>query len=132
MERSLGWLRQHGFSYVSVDEPQGTPSSVPPVAVATTDLAYVRLHGRNIETWQAKVEHTWERFDWYYSQEELEEWVPRVRALQHDAEEVHVLFNPNRADQAPRGAMLLGSMLDGEGLQADAPPLPLLGPTLGM
>src|SRR5206468_11811222 len=29
-ERTFGFLRARGLAYVSVDEPQGTPASVPP------------------------------------------------------------------------------------------------------
>src|SRR5262249_48848235 len=45
--RVVDLLRRLGLVYVSVDEPQGTPASVPPVAEATTEsLAVVRFHGR--------------------------------------------------------------------------------------
>src|SRR6267143_1153669 len=39
---TLAFLGQHGLSYVAVDEPQGFPSSIPPVAAVTNkDLAIV-------------------------------------------------------------------------------------------
>src|SRR4051812_5043792 len=50
--RTLALLREHRLTYVCVDEPQGTPASVPPVAEVTTDdLAVVRFHGRRTATW---------------------------------------------------------------------------------
>jgi len=114
-ERVLRALRERGLVFVAVDEPQGFPSSVPPVAEATADLAYVRFHGRNREAWERPAGATAERFDWYYSDEELGEWVPRIRHLQERAGEVHILFNTNNWDQGPYNALRLGRLL-GEGL----------------
>jgi uncharacterized protein YecE (DUF72 family) len=44
------WLEGEGLGYVSVDEPD-LPGLVPPIARATGQLGYVRLHGRNKENW---------------------------------------------------------------------------------
>ncbi len=114
-ERTLRWLREHGLTFVCVDEPQGFPSSLPPVAEATSDIAYVRFHGRNAATWERASETSAERFDWYYRDEELQEWVPKVRYLQEQAREVHLVFNTNNRDQGPHNAIRMGRLL-GEGL----------------
>ena len=54
-ERTIRFLADRGIAFVMVDEPQGFKSSVPPVtAVTSKDLAIVRFHGRNAETWEAK------------------------------------------------------------------------------
>ncbi len=44
------WLKEQGLHYVSVDEPD-LRSLVPPIARATGETAYVRLHGRNKVNW---------------------------------------------------------------------------------
>jgi hypothetical protein len=57
-----------------VDEPQGFPSSVSPLADVTGPLAYLRFHGCNVATWEGNVARTSvDRLDWYYSEEELQE-----------------------------------------------------------
>jgi uncharacterized protein YecE (DUF72 family) len=114
-EKRLQWLRDHNLTLVCVDEPQGFASSVPPLAVATTDVAYVRFHGRNGAKWEAKVRSSAERFDWDYRPSELQEWLPKVRELQEQTRELHLLMNTNNATQGPRNAILLGRML-GEGM----------------
>ena len=114
-ERVLRALRALGLVFVAVDEPQGFPSSVPPVAEVTADLAYVRFHGRNRQAWERPSATSAERFDWYYSDEELTEWVPRIRSMQERAGEVHILFNTNNWDQGPYNAIRMGRLL-GEGL----------------
>ena len=109
---TLRLLGDAGLAYVSVDEPQGLPSSTPPLAVATAPLAVVRLHGRNRETWNAKTGAASERFKYLYSEVELQEWVPRVRELAHQAQAVHVLFNNNYEDWGMRNALRMAQLLD--------------------
>jgi uncharacterized protein YecE (DUF72 family) len=111
-ERTLGLLRDNELSFVCVDEPQGFENSVPPVAEATADVALVRFHGRNAANWARRGLSPAERFDWLYSDEELSEWVPRVRRLADRAREVHLLMNNCREDKAVRGARQLQLLLE--------------------
>ena len=122
-DRTIRLLDRHGMSYVCVDEPQGFPSSVPPVDVTTAPLAVLRLHGRNAETWDAKGLTPAERFRYRYSTEELGGLAERVGRLAADSDEVHVLFNNCYRDYGVRNARELGGLLDA-GLQPDAPPDP--------
>ncbi|HLA18800.1 MAG TPA: DUF72 domain-containing protein [Dehalococcoidia bacterium] len=110
-ERTLKLLADNAIPYVCVDEPQGFRSSVPPVVAATAPVALVRMHGRNHETWEKKGIGAAERFDYLYSEEELEEWLPRVRQLAEGAREVHVLMNNCHNDQAVRNARQLADRL---------------------
>ncbi|MGO8683596.1 MAG: DUF72 domain-containing protein [Thermoleophilia bacterium] len=70
---TLTLLRQAGLAYVSVDEPQGFATSTPPLAAATAEIAYVRLHGRNRLTWNRPTSAASERFNYLYSDAELQE-----------------------------------------------------------
>jgi uncharacterized protein YecE (DUF72 family) len=93
-ERTLEFLRAHGLAYVSVDEPQGTHASVPPLAEATSDaVAVVRFHGRRRETWVRRGAGTVERFRYLYSADELREWIPRIHALARKTRDVYVVMN---------------------------------------
>ncbi|MDA8218273.1 MAG: DUF72 domain-containing protein [Dehalococcoidales bacterium] len=108
---TLRFLRDNDLAFVCVDEPQGFASSLPPLAEATADTAYVRFHGRNAATWEARGTSSAERFDWYYKPEEMGEWVPRIRALEEQTKAVHALMNTNRGDQGPANARLLARLL---------------------
>ena len=109
---TLAFLRDHGLVYVSVDEPQGFPSSIPPVAEVTNeDLAVIRFHGRNAENWKKPGLTAAERFDYRYTQQELFEWVPRIRRVAEQAREVHLLMNNCYGDKAVRNAAELSEML---------------------
>jgi uncharacterized protein YecE (DUF72 family) len=82
-------LRAHQIGYVSVDEPQ-LEKMVPPFAVATADIGYVRFHGRNSSSWYSGGS---ERYNYMYSREELLEWSRKIRSLQKGTKKVYAFFN---------------------------------------
>ena len=110
-ERTLDFLKTNSLAMVCVDEPQGFRSSVPPVAVATADLAVVRFHGRNTETWDKKEISVPERFNYLYSQEELAEWASKIRDIASRVTRLHVLFNNCHEDKAVVNAGQMKMML---------------------
>jgi uncharacterized protein YecE (DUF72 family) len=116
-ERTLKFLRDQGLAFVMVDEPQGFKSSVPAVtAVTSPDLAVVRFHGRNAETWEKKGITPAERFRYLYDREELAEWVPRIRQAASEARDTHVLMNNCYANYGTTNAREMADLLAGEDL----------------
>jgi uncharacterized protein YecE (DUF72 family) len=101
-------------SYVIVDEPQGTRSSMPPaVLVPDRRLAVVRFHGRRAETWDARASVE-ERFDYLYDPRELAPWARTVARLAGEVEEVHLVFNNCVSNYAVLGAKGLIALLGHE------------------
>ena len=110
---TLDLLASIGAAYVCVDEPRlDGPTVLPPLTAVTADLAYVRFHGRNAATWNARVDSAAERFKYSYSPEELAEWVEPVRHLQGEAATTYLMFNNCYADYAPKNAQMMLSLLD--------------------
>src|SRR5664280_1887671 len=105
---TLDFLRSYAVPYVSLDMPEGHPSSIPPVLAATADLAVVRFHGHS-DKWTSR--DIYERFGYRYSEQELAEWAPRVRALAEQAGETHVLMNNCYRDYAQTNARQLADLL---------------------
>jgi uncharacterized protein YecE (DUF72 family) len=102
---TLGLLHSLGLSYVCVDEPRlDGPTALPPLTAVTSDLAYVRFHGRNASTWNARVPTAAERFRYLYSEEELAEWMGPLGRLREEANTTYVMFNNCYADYAPHNA----------------------------
>jgi len=113
VRRTLELLDALEATYVCVDEPRlEGPSVLPSLAAVTAATAYVRLHGRNAATWNARVKTAAERFKYDYSLDELREWVEPLRQLQDEATDTYVMFNNCFADYAPRNARQLMSLLD--------------------
>jgi uncharacterized protein YecE (DUF72 family) len=123
-EATFELLEELGLAYVCVDEPQGFASSLPPVVAVTTELAVVRLHGRNADTWETATPTAAERFRYRYRVDELEEWVPRVHELAESATEVHVLMNNCYRDHAVVNAEQMSRLLAGEPPDPDPGPPP--------
>jgi len=111
-EETLQFLRRHELPLVCVDMPQGYKSSVPPLLEATADLAVVRFHGHS-DKWTSKDIH--EKFGYDYSQAELREWAPRLRALADRTETTQVFLNNCYSDYAQRNAATLIDLLDEDG-----------------
>jgi uncharacterized protein YecE (DUF72 family) len=114
-DETLAFLRENGLTYTVVDEPQGFPSSIPPVtAVTNDDLVIVRFHGRNAENWKKPGLTAAERFDYLYSKKELAEWVPKIQEMAEDAAEMHLLMNNCYGDKAVNNAAQLAEMVNGK------------------
>ena len=115
--RHVGWvspptfelLRQLNLGFCSVDQPR-FKSLMPPVAEVTSDTAYVRFHGRNYQKWWRHKE-AWERYDYTYSENELEEWVPKIRQMDEEAETTFLFANNHWRGQAVDTARQLRMLL---------------------
>jgi uncharacterized protein YecE (DUF72 family) len=113
LEQARDLLERNGAAWVCVDAPRiDVASAMPPLALLTSPaLAYVRMHGRNGDTWQGSRTVA-ERFDHSYTDDELDEWLDPVLEMAVEAQEVAVVFNNNSKDNAlvsaARFATLLG------------------------
>jgi len=104
----FGFLRAHEVGWCAVDEPQFR-SLMPPLAEATSQIGYVRFHGRNYKQWWAKDAKR--RYDYLYSTEELMEWVPRIQQLEGETQKVYVFMNNCFQGQAARNAVEIRELL---------------------
>ncbi len=121
-DQTLRFLGDNAIPFVMVDGPQGMRSSIPPiVAVTSPELAIVRFHGRRAETWEARSIPVVERFRYLYSEDQLREWVPRIREAAEATREMHILMNNCYANYASTNARELAAMLDSELADSPAP-----------
>jgi uncharacterized protein YecE (DUF72 family) len=114
--RQLGWVRDSVFAalkelqvgFVCVDEPP-LQDLLPPIAEATSQVGYIRFHGRNRLKWYTG--DTKERYDYLYRDDELKEWLPRVSAIAEKTEKVFLFFNNHRRGQAIANARSMKDFL---------------------
>jgi uncharacterized protein YecE (DUF72 family) len=111
-EKVLDWLSAHDAVFVCVDAPPGDHVPIFPSidAVTSDSLAYMRCHGRNTEGY-LHGRSVAERFDYDYPKDELEEIGGRAQSLEQEAEQVHVMFNNNARELAPKAARALRGIL---------------------
>lgn len=110
-EETFAFLERHGMIYVCVDGPQGFRSSIPPIAANTAEIAEVRFHGRNTETWEKKGITAAQRFRYQYDAAEMEDWLPRIEQLQERTREIHLMMNNCYSDYGIDSARLLAGLL---------------------
>lgn len=115
--RHASWIKKPIFTlleylkvgYVCVDEPD-LPGLVPPVVMATSPTGYLRFHGRNQEKWW-HPKKAYERYNYLYRQEELEEFLPKVAELKKSCSRIYVSFNNHYQGKAFRNAQTFMSLL---------------------
>jgi uncharacterized protein YecE (DUF72 family) len=106
-------LRELDAVYVGVDAPQiGSGTAPPLLAITSPRLCIARFHGRNYKTWYTRGQTSGDRFNYLYRPEELEEWVPAIRAASDEGVPVHVLLNNNRGNYAVVNAFDIAALLN--------------------
>lgn len=111
--RVFDLLRRHQLTYVCVDEPDVATAGVPPLLEVTNEqLAVVRFHGHNKAGWQRRGATVWERFNYLYAPQELEQWARPMRSFAARATEVHAVFNNCVRNYAVLNAKGLATVLE--------------------
>jgi uncharacterized protein YecE (DUF72 family) len=111
--QTLELLRQQRLSFVCLDTP-AAPSIPETPYVTTSDVGYVRLHGRNRQAWFRRATTAAERFKYLYTDAELQDCARRIRQLQN-ACTVYVIFNNCYGDYGVRNAMTMRDLLAASG-----------------
>lgn len=102
--RNLSWinnetwplLEKYHVAYCNVDEPL-----LPPEVHVTTDFAYFRWHGHGESPW----------FDYRYSPDELEPWVPKLKEASSKVKKVFGYFNNHYHGYAVENCLQVLEML---------------------
>lgn len=108
-QETIGFLMDRNIGWVSVDEPDIKGLIRPAVAV-TSEIGYVRFHGRNREKWYNHNE-AYERYDYLYSEEELLEWISRINYIDKHSKTTFVAFNNHFRAQGAKNASMLKRLL---------------------
>jgi uncharacterized protein YecE (DUF72 family) len=103
-------LRDLGMGFCCVDEPR-LKGLMPPVVRATSPIGYVRFHGRNAAKWWHH-EHAYERYDYLYTEDELAEWVPKIRELAAETQTTYLFFNNHYEGKAGQNARMMARLLN--------------------
>ena len=99
------WFAQHEVTFVMVDAPDDPHFMIMPGINVVTNrkLAYLRAHGRNARGY-ISGRSVAERFNYDYSDEEIEEMARRAVNVAKHADELHVIYNNNTSNYAPKAA----------------------------
>jgi uncharacterized protein YecE (DUF72 family) len=104
-------LRERGIGFVNIDQPPTT--GIGPTDRATAPVAYIRLHGRNLDSWFRDDAGVNERYDYLYTADELEPWRDRALRLQRESEQVFVITNNHFEGKAVANGVMLKARIEG-------------------
>lgn len=127
--RHTSWLCDEGMTtiracgaFCNIDQP-ALRDCIGPTAHAHGGYAYVRLHGRNAANWFAEGLPAYERYNYFYSPDELRGWVDRIESMRQAASDVYVFSNNHFRAQGPANALELRFLIEH---RRQAVPTPLL------
>ena len=116
-------LLRHGVAFVNIDQPT-LPGNLHGSDHVTSPVAYFRFHGRNAEKWFGPDTSNEERYNYLYSERELQPWAVRIReaarrvtdlpAVASAKAGVYAILNNHFRGQAVANALQLQAMMSGE------------------
>lgn len=107
--KALSLLKDSNIGFCNVDEPQ-LWGLLPATDICTSETGYIRFHGRNKQSWW-EHENAFERYDYMYKQEELAEWIPRMKNIGEKSKKVFVYFNNHYKGKAAKSALMFAELL---------------------
>ncbi len=108
-EEVFDFLRKNEIGFCAVDQPP-LKGLIPPLAETTSNLGYIRFHGRNKEKWW-QPEHAYQRYDYLYTEQELKEWVPKIKQVVAQTNDQYIFMNNHYKGKAVKNALMLMTLL---------------------
>ena len=116
-EASLRRIADLGFSLAHIDVPSSRDHP-PRTHRSVGPLGWVRLHGRNDETWFDRRAHRDQKYDYLYDAQELEQVGERLARIRQESERVVVVLNNHFRGQAVANALQLKRAVTGKAVPA--------------
>ena len=113
LNTTIDFLRDRRIAFVNVDAPATDHFTIMRSdlnELTNPAISYLRLHGRNARSYLTGKTVA-ARFDYDYSEKEIAEIAERSETMANEADEVHVVFNNNNLDYAPRAGIRLRKAL---------------------
>jgi len=96
---ALDFMKKLGFSVAHLDMPLAK-NSFSGEGLDTGEVGYLRLHGRNYDTWFKKGAGRDEKYNYLYNDEEIDELVERIERIRKIAKKLIVIANNHYIGQA--------------------------------
>lgn len=105
------FLHRSAVGFCNIDQPV-IGSSLEPSNRATSPIGYVRLHGRNYHDWFREDAGRDARYDYLYSETELDPWIDKISEISDNASETYVITNNHFRGQAVVNALQIRSRIE--------------------
>jgi uncharacterized protein YecE (DUF72 family) len=117
---TLGMLNAFGAAWAQIDEPKFRFSIRQNLLPNVTGFYYMRLHGRNAANWW-KHDAPEDRYDYLYSQEELQPFVGALDAAGQLVKKAYLYTNNHFSAQGIANAVMIKRQL-GQPIEGEYPP----------
>lgn len=117
-EEAVGTFLDYKVAFCNIDQPEYT-RAMPPTAMLTSGIGYVRLHGRNPANAlgaygrDAQYSGRLRQHDYLYNEAELAAWQKRIEQISRFAERTFVVFNNDAGGKSFVNALQLQAMMTG-------------------
>jgi len=105
------FLAERGVGFCNIDQPL-IGRSLAPSERTTGPVGYVRLHGRNYRDWFREDAGRDARYDYLYSEDELDPWVEKISEVSGTASSTYVITNNHFRGQAVVNALQIRSRIE--------------------
>ena len=103
-EQFYRFLTDHQGGFANIDQPV-IGKSLPLLRQVTTEVSYLRLHGRNYDNWFASDATTASRYDYLYNEDELNSIKHKIEDLMENSSKTFIIFNNHYRGQAAANAL---------------------------
>jgi uncharacterized protein YecE (DUF72 family) len=105
------FLAARGVGFCNIDQPL-IGRSIGPSERATGPVGYVRLHGRNYRDWFREDAGRDARYDYLYTEKELDPWIEKISEIRDSASSTFVVTNNHFRGQAVVNALQIRSRIE--------------------
>ncbi len=114
------YLAAEDVGFCNIDQPR-IGRSLGPSEKSTGAVGYVRLHGRNYQDWFRQDAGRDARYDYLYSEKELDPWLEKIEQISEDSQETYIITNNHFRGKAAVNALQIKSRLVGEKVKVPEP-----------
>jgi uncharacterized protein YecE (DUF72 family) len=121
---TLAQFLRHNVGFCNIDQPL-LGRSLAPTEHVTSNLGYVRLHGRNYEHWfesgfesGSDTDNRDDRYNYLYKPAEIGKWKDKIEIIAKKALSTFVIANNHYNAKAPVNALELRHLLEGKKVRA--------------
>jgi uncharacterized protein YecE (DUF72 family) len=109
---TLAQFARQNVAFCNIDQPQ-IGRALEATEHVTSEIGYVRLHGRNYDQW-FDSESRDDRYNYLYTETEIERWKEKIERIAHRANVTYVIANNHFQAKAGVNGLELKSLLTGK------------------
>lgn len=104
------FLNKQNIGFCNIDQPD-VKNSIKLTDYVTSDIGYLRLHGRNKKEWFAKNTDRDKRYNYLYQEEEIKELIEKIKNIHNKGMKTFVVGNNHFKGQAVVNLLQIESLL---------------------